>query len=269
MVFARITFALFALFMLLLGFGLLIQFPWLIERWLWPDAPWISHVFMSSVFLAFSFGYFFLAFQGKWRPVRNFSIVGLLSFGGLAIYLLGESSGAAEGGYDQFRLLSWGEILLLVAILNAIYWAISQIHPYSKKVRMPSSLRWILGFILAANLWVGIRLIVAVDAVAWKLTDEMAITYGWALFGAAVLAFLACMEPYWENQGTIFAALLGYDLILVGPLFYLLFNPTIVPSVPYRTLVYIIFVLGSLAAVIGYSAFYLIRRKKLSEAMYE
>lgn len=258
----RIFLVMFGALIFLPGFGLLIRSEWVMNRWLWPNAPWHSFFFMASILFAFSFGYFTTAIQGKLRPLRNLAITGAISFGGVSLYLLNASVNAV-GSDHQHRLFQWGELFLAYSILNAIFWAISNNQGYTKKEPVPVTLRWILGFILTINLWVSLKLIAGIgSAFAWQLPPERAITYGWALLGGAILVFFACKEPYWENQWPLFATFVAYDLTLIGPLFYMLLNPIETEKIILsKTIIYLAMVLGSLTMVIASSLYY--RRLKL------
>lgn len=258
----RIALVLVGFILFLIGFGLLIRSPWLESRWLWPNGAWESFFFMASAFFAISFGYFIIAIQRKLGPLRNLAIAGIVSFGGTALYLLQASVEA--NGNDQSRLENWGQIFLIFAIINVLFLMASQNREIITTERIPVSLKWILGLIVVANLWVGLRLLGGIEAFAWQLTHEMAITYGWLLTGGAILAFLTCLEPFWENQWVLFAAFIGYDLPLIGPLVYLFFNPRGENIVLYRTAVYFLLVIVTLAAVVFYSLYYWKKSKKAS-----
>ena len=251
----RISLFFFGAFLLLLAAGLLFHSEWLLDRWLWSDASSLSYIFMASVFSGFAFGYFMVAIQGKWRPLRNIAIPGLVSFGGWAIYLFYRSV-QSIGSDDQVLFATWGKLSLIYAIINAIYCAASGHSKFTKTERIPISLRWILGFLVAVNLWVSLRLLVADDAFIWKLTPDMAVTYGWALFAAAILFFMGCLEPYWESAWSIFALFVPYDIILLCPLIYLLFHPDFVVFNPLLNVIGIILLLGQLLVVAGYSLYY-------------
>lgn len=258
----RIVLVIIGIILFLIGFGLLIRSTWLEERWLWPQGAWESFFFMASTFFAVSFAYFTIAIQGKWRPLRNLAIAVIVSFGGIAFYLLQASVKAS--GNDHSRLENWGNIFLILSIINVLFLLANQNYELTKRELIPVSLRWILGILVAANLWVGVRLLVGIEAFVWPLTHEMAITYGWILIGVAILAFLACLEPFWENQWSVFAAFAIYDLPLLGPIVYLFFNPRGENIVLYRTVIQFILVIGTLAAVILYSLYYWKKNKKAS-----
>ncbi|CZH45473.1 Uncharacterised protein [Legionella pneumophila] len=47
----RISLLAVAVTLILWGMSLLTQETKILAYWLWPDAPWLSHVFMASAFL--------------------------------------------------------------------------------------------------------------------------------------------------------------------------------------------------------------------------
>ncbi|MGE5196391.1 MAG: hypothetical protein ACM3JI_03570 [Anaerolineae bacterium] len=78
----RVSLIFFCVILFLHAVGFLIRSEWLLDRWLWSDDVGLSYIFIVSVFSAFSFGYFMMAIHGKWRPLPNLAISGLVSFGG-------------------------------------------------------------------------------------------------------------------------------------------------------------------------------------------
>ncbi|KTD65712.1 hypothetical protein [Legionella spiritensis] len=229
---------------------LLMQNSWFSSLWLWPSAPWLSDVFMASIFFSTAAAYLVAAVHGRLRPLRTISMSSLIGFGGCSLYLLLEATRATQ---DTKTLLHWGEIGLLYTIVNFLFLAAAYNSKIVSKRRLPVSLIWILGVVVIANLWVSLRLIFGIDAFAWKLTEPMAIIYGWTLLGAGIFAWYMLIEPYWENIWPLLGAFIAYGLTLTGPIIYLLINPTIVPVIYSRVVAYLLLVLFTFLSALIYA----------------
>lgn len=248
----RISLLSVAVILILWGIGLLTQDTRILTYWLWPDAPWLSHVFMASVFFASAGSYVYCSIFKRLAALRAASLSGVISYGGCSMYLLLQSTQSTQT-YDQGRLLMWGEIALFLLIINVLFFIVSCRGEFHSRKEFPGLLKGIMGLVVVANLWVGLRLIANTDAFAWVLAPEMAIIYGWILLGAAIYTVLILLEPYWENIGGLFLAFLGYDLVLIFPLIYLLFYPETAPVHFARVVVYFILVLLTLLTTVCYS----------------
>ncbi|QDP71574.1 hypothetical protein FOG18_02775 [Legionella israelensis] len=240
-----------AAILILFGIGLLAQIPWINSHWLWPDAPWLSGVFMTSAFYANAASYLYCGLFKRTASLRAASLSAIVAYGGCSMYLL-LAAGQVSLNYDQNRLLMWGEICLIFVIINIVFYILARPAPFISLNPYPALLKWLMGLVVIANIWVSLRLIANLDAFAWILATEMNIIYGWILLGAATYTILVLLQPYWENIGGLFFAFIGYDLILLFPLVYLLFNPEIVPVHTYRLIAYILLVLLTLLTSLFY-----------------
>lgn len=260
----RLSFVIFAIPLIALAIGLLCQNQWLDRRWLWPHAPWVSYFFMASLFLANGIALLFCAFKKEIRSIVPVAVGSLVCFIGCGLYLLLQAHGSDQT-YNQARL-NWGNLSIFYAIYYALVCLACWRLPFNKHAKkLPMSLRFILGFIVAANLWVGLRLLGVEDAFAWKVTPEMAVVYGWGLVGAATFTAMVLLEPFWENIGPLFAAFVFYNLTLFYPVCYLLIYPNNLPTTFHRTLVFLILLILTLFMVIAYSFYYQFKISKLDQ----
>lgn len=248
----RSSFVILAIPVIALGICLLSQIHWLENYWLWPQAPWHSYFFMASLFFANGIALLFCSYNKEIRAIVPVAMGSLISFLGSGIYILLQAH-ATNQIYDQTRLQYWGNTAIFYSICYAIILLVCWRMQFKHATKLPLSLRFMLGFVVAVNLWVGLRLIGVEDAFPWKLAPEMMVVYGWGLLGTAVFVAVVLLEPYWENVGPLFAAFIVYDLILFYPIFYVLFHPQNIQVTFYRAATFLILITLTLLMVIGYS----------------
>ncbi|QBR82900.1 hypothetical protein E3983_00110 [Legionella israelensis] len=247
----RTVLYLFSIALYVLGILLISQQDWLASVWIWPDAPWFSDVFMTSVIFAAATAYSVCATNGKLRPLYAISISSIVTITGITFYYYMFS---ASPNPETQMIRGWGVFLLMSLFINIWFFIVSYNADFESKEPFPTSLKWFLSFVMLINLQKSFLLIAGIKSFAWEISLSMAVVYGWTLFGGLIFVILVLLEPYWENVWPLFVALIAYDLVLIGPIIFSIIFQDVVPiTSPRRLYSYGIAVIITFLMVVYYS----------------
>jgi hypothetical protein len=211
-------------FLLIYSAGLFLQQPWATRVWLWPQAPPLSNVFMSSVGAAIALPVLWASLSGKLGALRAGALDLLVTYVGLAFYLI---PAASQLGQPQLRVYGWLFGLSIPAMVGVYFY--SRRFPLSDGRPAPALVRWTF---LALSLWlipVGFGLVRCWPHVfPWPLAPDMSVVYGWIFLGAAVYMLHGFFWPSWDNACGQLLGYLIYDLVLIVP--YLKLVPVVKPE---------------------------------------
>lgn len=248
----RIFVILTSLILFILGACFLFHYQLLERYWLWPYQPWQSDVFLGGALLAAGIAYLTCAITAKLRALFAVCIASIVCTGGSAVYCLSQAAPKVPT-LEGMIIEGWGEYFLIFMIINIGFLIAAYKKSPQTQAPLPTSLKWILGTVMGINFWIGVRLIAILNIFAWSLTADTAVLYGWMLLGAAVFIGMILLEPIWENVWPLLSAFFTFDLILIGPLCYLLLHPYLINTDILRPIYFLTVVVVTLFSVIIYS----------------
>lgn len=211
-------------FLLIYSAGLFLQHPWATRVWLWPQAPPLSNIFMSSVAAAIALPVLWAGLSGKFGTLRAGALDLLVTYTGFAFYLIPAASRLQQ---PQLRVYGWLFGLSIPALLGVYLY--SRRFPLSDGRPVPALVRWTFLGLSAWLIPVGFGLVREWPYVfPWPLAPDMSVVYGWVFLGAAVYMLHGFFWPSWDNACGQLLGYLIYDLVLLVP--YRKLVPTVKPE---------------------------------------
>jgi hypothetical protein len=196
--------------------------------------PWYTSFLLGSTLLAYALATLWIGVVQSYRALVGGGLSLVLTFGGCAIHAL------------QLGQMWYGQTFLYLAIISLWIFFFGLTLPRKKEELLPPSARWLFGIVMTLALLVGIYLIIPLPfRFAWLLRPEQSIIYGWMLIGGSLFFGWSLLKPTWENGYPVLYALLGYDLLLIGPALRLIRQPAPVTVIPFYLGALIIVVLGT------------------------
>lgn len=200
---------LWSLALLALTAGFVLQAPWALWLWPWPDGR-LSYLWVGSILAAVALPILWIGAKGELAAMRAGALDFALSFAGIAAFLTWLHP--AEG------LTPWVVGAWLALAANLAIWLAVRRLPFRDTRPVPGLVR---GAFLALGLvliGVGTALLLCLPAVfPWPLKPETSVLIGWVFLGAAVYLLHGFVYPLRGNVSGQLAGFAAYDLVLLVP----------------------------------------------------
>lgn len=214
----------------------LIQSPFALGLWPFPDTTPMTYILLASFFAAagISTGWAVLAKEAG--ALAGIGLDYVMIFAPLAVLSLQLASAL---GTIQF-----GMACAVGAIFGVWLLLTSQRIPMRNTRPMPKLVYGsFVAFIIALALAGGALVLKVPNILPWTLTPDLSVVCGWMFLGAAAYFAYGLMRPSWHNAVGQLAGFLAYDLVLIVPFLQRL--PTIAPEYRISLYIYIVVVIYS------------------------
>jgi hypothetical protein len=240
----RFAFTTLGVLLLIFGAGLLWQQTWATGIWLWPAAPRLSNIFMSSIVAAIAVPILWIGLSGQIGASVGGALNLLVVFSGSGIFLLleGTKTGAA-------RTLTYAFLFITIGVIAIAVYLYTRRFPVQDSLRIPPLLRWSFAVFAVVLIITGTGLVRLWPHIfPWRLAPDMSIIYGWIFLGAAVYFAYGFLRPSWQNAQGQLLGFLAYDLVLILP--YLQHWSNVLPEHRLSLIIYLTVIIysGLLAA---------------------
>ncbi len=202
----------------------LLQMPFAVQLWPFPDTTPLTFIFASSFFLAAVASTLWCLVSREDGALAGIGLDYATIFAPLAIFSIQVGSTTGSNG-----LIAFGVTAAIGAVfgLGLLRWSIR--IPIRDVRPQPRLVRWSFIFFIIALILVGGALILKrPNILPWTLTPELSVVCGWIFIGAATYFAYSVARPSWGNTVGQLAGFLAYDIILIVPFLQRL--PTIAPE---------------------------------------
>jgi hypothetical protein len=202
----------------------LLQLPFAVQMWPFPDTTPMTFIFVSSIFAAAVASTFWAVLSKEYATLAGIALDYLTIFAPMAIFSFQVGS---TTGSDA--LMAFGVSCAIGAIFGLGLFVWSQRIPVRDPRPQPHPVRWSFMFFTVALVLAGGALVLKTpNILPWTLTPELSVVCGWIFLGAATYFAYSLYRPSWANTAGQLAGFLAYDVILIVPFLQRL--PTIAPQ---------------------------------------
>lgn len=209
----RAALVVWALLLLTWAGALMTQQAWAKSLWIWPQAPPLNHVFVSSIGAAIAAPVLWIGVSGEIRAALG-GVYNLLLFSAGGAWTL--FTDPSFGNDPRVRAYTWiftGSIPVLTAV--GIY---ARSFPLGANEPLPAIVRWSFAAFSAVLVLVGGALLLGAPHIfPWPLQPTASALYGWVFLGAALYFLHGFLRPTWTNARGQLMGFLAYDLVLLWP----------------------------------------------------
>jgi hypothetical protein len=228
----RVAVAIAAGVNLFLAVGFALQHSWALGLWPW-EVGRLSYLFLASMLAAVGVAALWIAISGETGSLPAGFLNLAVTLGGISAFLV--TTGTARLGYAIGGL----------ALVNVVLLLWSRRLPQPESPGLPALVRGSYVVFTLVLLGVGLALILQRPGVMpWALDRNNSVVFGWIFLGDAFYFAYAVWRPHWHSARAQLWSFLGYDAVLLGPLFAHV--PQVEPDLRPNLIVYLL--------VLGYSA---------------
>lgn len=228
-----------------LAVGFVLQAPWAIALWPWPEGR-LSYIFIGSIITAIAAALLWIGAAREWGAIAAGALNVLVTAGGMAVFLV---PWAAQGAQPGLWWPASATALVAAAALGLLVW--SRRYSIRDSRRTPLWVRLSFGLFVAALVTSGSALIwKAPNIMPWPVTPNSSVLFGWIFVGDACYFLYGLIYPRWHNARAQLWSFLAYDLVLLPPLLAQL--GTVRPERVLSLYVYLLVLIYSAAIAIYY-----------------
>ena len=201
------------IYLIMYAIGLFLQQEWATSVWLWPDAPPLSNIFISSMSAGVGAALFWVGYIGEIGAAAGGGLALLISGSGMAIYLFQET----ERQYSE-TVSTYATLFAILAIVGLLLYLFARRIPICDPRQTPPVARWSILIFSIVLAFTSFQLLQSSPYIfPWPLATDMSVIYGWMFTGALILLVHSVIWPNWQSTGVVLISFLVYDIILIAP----------------------------------------------------
>lgn len=198
----------------LLTTALLINAPWAVNSWPWPE-PRITFIFLASITAAVAAAWFAVAMADEPAALTGIALNVIITASGVGAYLAWLVTTGKMGPPTPIRV---GLGLAVASLAFGLWlWLATRHLPLRDPRALDPLDRWAFVAFVLTLLVAGVPLVAQVQVFPWRFAPPSATVAGWIFLGAAGYFSHAAVLNRWAYAAPPYLGFLVYDMVLFVP----------------------------------------------------